>query len=314
MSYIMCVRNISKGDFGNEPGATHFLKVPGNTTPSPKHKIKKSDWVKAILHEAPSGNENGIPTGDILFYVHGYNNSPKDVASRHRKLDSGLKKQGFKGVVVSFDWPSATTAINYLEDRHDAKQTMIRLVNEGIRTFAALQRPDCRINQHILAHSMGCYVVREAFDDADDIASVAQKNWTVSQIMFVAGDVSARGMEEDSAKSNSLYRHCVRFTNYYNPYDDVLTLSNVKRIGVSPRAGRVGLPDNIPEKAVDIYCGDYYKKEVDPDLKSLRTAHTWYFDDAAFLRDVNFTIDGSIDRQKIPGRSLTDKGNLALLK
>ncbi|MEL6408807.1 MAG: alpha/beta hydrolase [Pseudomonadota bacterium] len=314
MTYFMTVRNITKDKFGSEPGATHFLKVPGNATPSPKHRIRKTDWIKEVMEEATSGIENSEPVGDILFYVHGYNNSPKDVAERHRKLSKGLAKHGFKGVVVSFDWPSANTAINYLEDRHDAKQTMLRLVDQGIRTFAALQRPDCRINQHILAHSMGCYVVREAFDDADDIASVAAKSWTVSQVMFVAGDVSSRGMREGASKSSSLYRHCVRFTNYYNPSDAILKLSNAKRIGVRPRAGRIGLPDRVPEKAVDVFCGQYYKENVDPGLSSPRKAHTWYFEDDVFLRDVTFTIQGDIDRMEIPTREPTNLGNLGLVK
>ncbi|MEL7013598.1 MAG: alpha/beta hydrolase, partial [Pseudomonadota bacterium] len=129
MSYIMSVRSISKGEFRSEPGATHFLKVPGNSTPTPAHAIAKSTWIKEVMAEAKTGEENGEAVGDILFYVHGYNNSPKDVAVRHRKLVKGLGKHGFKGVVVSFDWPSANTAINYLEDRHDAKQTMLRLVD-----------------------------------------------------------------------------------------------------------------------------------------------------------------------------------------
>ena len=313
MSYIMCVRNIRQNAFGNEPGATHFLDVPGNATPAPSHRIRKGDWIKGVQEASKTGMSDGVPTGDILFYVHGFNNSPKDVHTRHRKLEKGLKKQGFKGVVVSFDWPSANTAINYLEDRHDAKQTMLRLVTEGLVTFSRLQRPDCRINLHVLAHSMGCYVVREAFDDADDVAAAAQKSWTVSQVIFVAGDISSRSLRDGASKSSSLYRHCVRFTNYYNPFDDVLTLANVKRIGVAPRAGRIGLPNRVPDSAVDIYCGQLYQSDVDPALQSPRTAHTWYFDSDPFMRDVFFTIQGHIDRNAIPGRALTNKGNLALL-
>ncbi|MEM6482556.1 MAG: hypothetical protein AAF681_11965, partial [Pseudomonadota bacterium] len=89
MSYIMTVRSITKGKFGNEPGATHFLKVPGNATPTPKHAIAKSTWIKEVMEEAKTSEENGEPVGDILFYVHGYNNSPKDVVVRHRKLVKG---------------------------------------------------------------------------------------------------------------------------------------------------------------------------------------------------------------------------------
>ncbi|MEP0565423.1 MAG: hypothetical protein ABJC64_13535, partial [Paracoccaceae bacterium] len=67
-------------------------------------------------------------------------------------------------------------------------------------------------------------------------------------------------MEEGQSKTSSLYRHCVRLTNYFNPFDNVLTLSNVKRVGVSPRAGRVGVASPEPRKLVDINCGPYYEK------------------------------------------------------
>jgi esterase/lipase superfamily enzyme len=93
-----------------------------------------------------------------------------------RKLRVALRGQGFRGTVIGFDWPSAGQALNYLEDRKDAKATALALVDEGIATFAALQRQDCPIHVHVLAHSMGCYVVREAFDDADDRPAIAARS------------------------------------------------------------------------------------------------------------------------------------------
>jgi esterase/lipase superfamily enzyme len=246
------------------------------------------------------------------MYVHGYNNSQTTMLSRHRKIRKGLEAHGFGGVVVSFDWPSADNALNYLEDRTDAKKTALRLVDEGIASFAALQRPDCRINVHLLAHSMGCYVVREAFDDADDRPAVAARSWSVSQVMLVGADVSAASLADGNPKSSSLYRHCVRLTNYFNPFDNVLSLSNIKRIGVSPRAGRIGLPDRRPEKAVNIYCGDYFDRHKDMLGDHPNVAHSWYFDDAHFLQDVFLTVQGVMDRHEFPTREPHSQGNLAL--
>jgi esterase/lipase superfamily enzyme len=57
--------------------------------------------------------------------VHGYNNSQETVLKRQRKLQRGLERNGFDGVVVSFDWPSANNVLNYLEDRRDAKKISI---------------------------------------------------------------------------------------------------------------------------------------------------------------------------------------------
>jgi esterase/lipase superfamily enzyme len=314
MDYIFCVRNRKGDNFGNEPGATHFLEIPKNVTkPTAKHKIRKSDWVKKIQAQAATGLRNGVQSGDILFYVHGFNTSQEVMVERHRKIRDGLVANGFGGVVVSFDWPSADSALNYLEDRSDAKRTALKFVDDGIKTFAALQRPDCHINLHILAHSMGCYVVREAFDDADDRPAIAAKSWSVSQVMLVSGDVSASSLRDGSSKSSSLYRHCVRLTNYYNPFDDVLSLSSVKRVGVAPRAGRVGLPSGAPSKAVNVYCGGYFKKNRASFPSGLVVGHIWYFDDSKFLEDVFHTVRGEMDRHEFPTRAKTDKGNVALI-
>ncbi|MGC9419925.1 MAG: alpha/beta hydrolase [Rhodovulum sp.] len=313
MDYVFCVRSIRGGQFASEPGATHFLAVPEDAaTPVPDHRITKRDWFAQVQEEAKSGTFDGLPSGDIVMNVHGYNNSQKTMLDRHRKIRKGLQAHGFKGVVVSFDWPSADSALNYLEDRTDAKQTAFRLVDEGIAAFAALQRPDCRINLHILAHSMGAYVVREAFDDADDRPAVAAHSWAVSQVMLVGADISAASMEDGNPKSSSLYRHCVRLTNYYNPYDSVLSLSNIKRIGVAPRAGRIGLPDALPGKAVNVYCGEYYDRHKDMLGDAPTVAHNWYFDDAHFMQDVFLTVQGDLDRHEFPTRLPTAQGNLAL--
>ncbi|MBK8965055.1 MAG: alpha/beta hydrolase [Candidatus Competibacteraceae bacterium] len=111
-------------------------------------------------------------------------------------------------------------------------------------------------------HSTGAYVVREAFDDADD-KELPNMSWAVSQIIFAAGDVSAASMATGNGDSESLYRHCVRLTNYSSRYDQALDLSNVKRLGVSPRVGRVGLPGNAPPRAVNVDCTAYYAKLAD---------------------------------------------------
>ena len=55
---------------------------------------------------------------------------------------------------------------------------------------------------HVLAHSMGAYVVREAFDDADDTADIAQKSWSVSQVMLVGVDVSVASLAAGNPKSS----------------------------------------------------------------------------------------------------------------
>jgi esterase/lipase superfamily enzyme len=310
--HVICVRRIRNGAFDpepSEPGTARFLDVPENASdiaPSHENTAKKS-WTQNVL-EAAKSVPNG-KDGDILFYVHGFNTETRVMLERHRKVKAKLIKAGFKGVVVSFDWPSDNKAINYIEDRWDAKKSALKLVEQGIRRFVDYQQDDCEINLHILAHSMGAYVLREAFDDADDVARIASVSWSVSQVMVISGDVSSRSLGANQSKSSSLYRHTVRLTNYFNPYDDVLKLSNVKRVGVSPRVGRVGLPDNPPEKAVNVNCGAYYRKHEAKFSETKYAGHNWYFDDQKFFDDVCATIKGDIDRHLIPTRARgTDDG------
>ncbi len=95
------------------------------------------------------------------------------------------------------------------------------------------------------------------------------------------------------AKSDSIYWHCVRLTNCSNPYDSVLKLSTIKRIGVSPRAGRVGLPDNIPTQAVNVDCGSYFKTIIKSEAEyDGAFSHSWHIGDDLFanIRDSGVPI------------------------
>ena len=313
--FLICVRNIDRGVFGNEPGSTHFLKLPAATkTPTPRHRIKKKDWIDCVRRDAVVGHSHRTnqDCGDILVFVHGYNNSQRTVVERHRQIKDELKAAGYKGVVVSFDWPSNDNVLNYLEDRSDAKRTAIKLVDDCIKVFSIMQSHECGINVHLLAHSTGAYVVREAFDDADDRRAIARTNWTVSQVLFIAADISAKSLSADSPKSSSLFRHCTRLTNYSNPFDVVLKLSNVKRVGLAPRLGRVGLPEGAAPNAVNVDCGSYYDQNKDAMKGGVTKSHSWHIGDKTLVQDMVLTLLGDIDRNVIPTRSTDHNGNLIL--
>jgi len=44
--------------------------------------------------------------------------------------------EGWEGIVASFDWPSANSTLNYIEDRSDASKVALMLVNRGITLLA----------------------------------------------------------------------------------------------------------------------------------------------------------------------------------
>lgn len=74
-------------------------------------------------------------------------------------------------------------------------------------------------------------------------------------------------------------------------------LSKVKRDGVAPRAGRLGLTENAHAKTLSVdYVARVFKTHpvVDP------ISHGWSFDDPVFLKDLTFTFAGEIDQIVIP--------------
>jgi esterase/lipase superfamily enzyme len=302
--YIICTQNIKKGKFCNEPGCATYLKVPVDAPVfTPAHKVNFKDFYTDIINEAKE---------DIIVFIHGYNNEDNDVLLRHRELRKGFEKTGFKGDFITFAWPSDNKTLLYLEDRHDAKVTAIELVNSCIKLLAKQQGKNCTINVHLIAHSTGAYIVHEAFIDAETTKATAEVNWNVSQILFISGDVSSDAMSTDRAEA--VYRHCNRLTNYFNPYDSVLAISNVKRVGAKNRVGRIGVPPDSPEKAVDVNCGAYYNTNKDKiKVKVGAHSHSWYFYSDLWYRDAFETIKGELDRTVFPSREMDAAGVLALI-
>lgn len=323
-NFILCTR-ASKGDsFIAEPGPSRYLKVPKGTLPKPEHAIARTQWVKELRQSSIWGKDarrDDGDRGDLLVFVHGYKNDLQSISDRHEQLEKNLQAVGFKGAIMTFCWPSDDKAINYLEDRHDAKRSAMQLVTDGIRILAEHQTPNCTINIHLIGHSTGAYVIREAFDDADDTA-LPNNAWSVSQVVFIAGDVSSGSMSEGNSSTDSLYRHCYRLTNYFNKHDSALKLSNAKRVGVAPRVGRAGLPSNAPGKAVDVDCSGYFQQlNKDKAVRDRDQAgeldsfgHSWHIGNTVFIADLFEVLKGDLDRSVIPTRKQDDAGRLTLFR
>jgi esterase/lipase superfamily enzyme len=310
--YLLTVRAISNGVFTDSPGmATTFLKLEdADMAPfDPNKSVPPDDWVREVVGQVVKNTDaTGVLRGDVLVYVHGYNNSMEEVLKRHRILKRDLPSHGFAGTIITFDWPCYDSALAYVPDREKAKVTAFRLVRDCIWRVARMQgQLDCDINVHLLAHSTGAYVVQEAFDDADDRNAINAINWTVSQIALISGDVSSDSMAEGDADTESIYRHCVRLTNYSNGHDEVLQISNIKRVGIEPRAGRVGLPATAPPSAVNVDCGQYYAASVAPQatgVAGITTSHSWQFGNPVFTEDLAQTLNGNVDRSVITTREV----------
>ena len=321
-TFLICTRSVDdSGHFGAEPGDTTYLKIAaGQPGYSSADAITKERWRKSVV-AAADGDEDEVTgsTGDILFFVHGYNNDMKSVLWRTRTLQATLAAQGWRGLVVGFDWPSENSTLNYLEDRYDAAKVARRLVDDALQIAVDAQfpadpaTPPCTINIHLLGHSTGVYVIMEAFANAAKKGDLFKKAWRIGQVVFIGGDVSSGSLAASSAWAAPMYERIFRLTNYSNRYDKVLGVSNMKRLGSAPRAGRVGLTDDIPDKAVNVDCSEYFSTK-DPATSTFTGTfnHSWHIGDANFALDLALTLEGAIDRQAIPTRR-NDRRRLVLV-
>ena len=314
VSYLISTRAVKGHTFTPEPGEVRYLKVPpGAPVPSPKMAIDAGPWFDEVRDRADAcASPVNHPAGDVLVFVHGYNNDARVILQRQRRLQDDLAAEQWCGLVVAFDWPSDNSTLNYLEDRSDAAQVADQMVSHGILPLAVGQKNGCATNVHLLGHSTGAYVILEAFANAQKVGRLFKSDWRIAQVGFIAGDVSSKQVAAGSEWARPMYDRIMRLTNYSNPFDQVLAISNAKRLGTSPRAGRVGLPEDAHPKSVDVDCGAYFKG-LDPKKQTFfgTFCHSWHIGNRVFARDLAMTLEGGIHRTAVPTR-LQENGRLVL--
>lgn len=314
--YVITARRRQGEAFTDEPGPVRFLRVPADVSVYDTRHIVASprEWAAEVRGLA-DGDENPhsiAPSGDVLVFVHGYNNDIPIILDRMRQLRRDLKAEGWHGEVVAFDWPSANQTLNYLEDRSDAAEVAGELVTKGVRLLVDGQKAQCETNVHVLGHSTGAYVLMEAFAQAEKKGEFFKSDWRVGQVALIAGDVSQDSLALGSDWAKPMFRRIMRLTNYSNPNDAVLAVSNAKRLGVSPRVGRRGLPPETDPKAINVDCGDYFTG-LDPEtsIHFGSWTHSWHIGNRVFARDLAMTMEGAIDREALPTRR-NEGGRLVL--
>jgi|AGFS01.1.fsa_nt_gi Uncharacterized protein conserved in bacteria len=311
VSYVLSVRNsVSGGTFGNAIGQASYLIIPdADNTPAPAHDTRDvTQWFEKIRAEA-------LP---VVFFIHGYNTTTERALNLQRVIERSLREHNFKCTVVGFDWPSNGRVTDYLSDRKDAFTAAWELVDVGLIPFIHFSRKACSLSVNILAHSMGAFIVREAFRKTDKLRlNSLVNNWRVGQVVFFAADISARCFTQDNIEMFSVFHHCGRLTNYYSGYDEALAVSGLKNVDFSSRVGRIGIPAGypVPEKVVDVDCGPRYQSVPDRHLNRIQgnVSHSWYLEDDLWYEDLALTLCGKSDRSCISTRRKANGMNKFIL-
>ena len=298
--YMITLR---KADGSDGVGAPRYITFVDDVMP--EVTLAPDAWVQQLLAGFPATGPavHGVPprAGDILFLVHGFNVSHQAARAFHLKCVAALATAGWKGTVISYDWPSDGLVFAYLPDRSNARAAASALVTSAIALLEATQQDGCTIGVHVLAHSMGGFVAQQAFAWAyQDVPP----DWNVGQLMFASADVDQSVFSAANVSAKAFAQHAGRLTAYCNRYDKALLVSNAKRLDLAPRMGRVGLPDDAPAMMCEVDCSDLFEKAypgLGNDLSPV-TTHCFYFDQPEFWRDLVLTLAGGIDRRVFPTR------------
>ena len=94
---------------------------------------------------------------DVLFFVHGYNNTTSDALLR---LAQFVEDSGFEGVPLLFDWASAAKLSRYVYDVNSALIARPKIADIG----RILEQTNAE-GYDVFAHSMGGFLIMEAMLD-----------------------------------------------------------------------------------------------------------------------------------------------------
>lgn len=193
-----------KGNYGNQRAELHYGTCTVNI---PKRKklgeIPRPEWWKfefkenedkhvmiIKLEEQDSSiffdyiTKNSIDEENAAFvFIHGYNTSFNDAVYRTAQMAYDL---GFKGIPITYSWPSADTVLNYPYDEESVQYTTGSIVGflKDLYEKTALKKI------HLIAHSMGNRALSNAIMSLHSEGFFTDKKF--DQIILAAPDIDAQ--------------------------------------------------------------------------------------------------------------------------
>jgi len=163
------------------------------------------------------------PDKQLMLFVHGYCATFRDAARRTAQVAYDIN---YQGPSMFFSWPAGAESesfeekVNYLKDLRRAEESDEDLITvlAGISRYSGAKRI------HLVAHSMGNFILTEALKTIDDRRpkGVAQTP-LFDQVALAAPDINAREFVERTGERILPFSR--RFTVYASTQDKALRLS-----------------------------------------------------------------------------------------
>ncbi len=229
---------------------------------------------------------------DTVVFIHGYNVSFKEALTAAARLKLNLGRDaGGPGVnVVLFSWPSDGSMMPFLayaNDRQDAAASGPAFARGFLKLadflYGSTPQEACTQRIHLVAHSMGNYVLRHAVREIEAQSS-GQSPRIFDQVFLMAADEDDDAFEHDH-KLGLLPRLAKRVNVYFNNEDRAMAVSD-KTKGNPDRLGDDGprVPRGIPGKVSLIDCTQVIGGVVE---------HSYYLDSPRFVADMQRVLVGT---------------------
>ena len=226
---------------------------------------------------------------DTVLFIHGFNNTFQDALKSAAIIENKYRSEGNKKVnVMAVSWPSDGKATRYRRDRHDAQASGMAVARGLVKAIKFLrdlaQEAMCKQKIHLVAHSMGNYVLRWTMQELREMSG-SNLPRLLDQVILAAADEDDDAFEHDW-KLARLPDLCKRVSVYSNRGDYILTGSDWTK-GNPDRLGSdgPGRPNLLHGKVNSIDCTDVVPL-------GLSEPHGYYLMTDRVIRDINAALSG----------------------
>ena len=247
---------------------------------------------------------------DTVIFIHGYNVSFSQALTDAARLKEKLRRESGGVNMVLFSWPSdgsMAPILAYANDRQDAAASGAAFARGFLKLAdflgGALPEEDCKESIHLIAHSMGNYVLRGAVQEISR-QHPGRPPRLFDQVFLMAPDEDDNAFEKEH-KLLPLPRLAKRVNVYFNNEDLAMSISD-KTKGQPDRLGADGprLPRSVPGKVTLIDCTPVVSGIVE---------HSYYLETDRVAEDMRQVLTG-IASDEIDGRTYIIETNRYRLK
>jgi Alpha/beta hydrolase of unknown function (DUF900) len=233
--------------YPSAPGTLFFFMAPGQynsnanayrANPNAATLVIPPAFAAALEKDLKVASANGCP--QLTLYVHGLGNYFTDTCNELGTYGTNLLKQGYKGLVIGFDWPSYGVGDSYFHygslpysfPPTNTSGTIRDNINGSIDSFVRLlsylaylcKKNNAKLN--FICHSEGNYMLMLG------MYQLAFPTPFINQSLLLAADINTGALQVKSysppwsGQLSTLGPYATGTTVYWSSQDDVLPSSD----------------------------------------------------------------------------------------